>query len=113
MGAQLRIQTRASISNTQLCSNGRSEKLGILNYNEMKCRTADGNKGVKESCIETNEREKILSDYEIRILESIKDEQVRKRESKNNKENQKHQERKRIEKSPQRTSLCAFWSKYT
>ena len=59
-------------------------------------RTADGNKGAKESSVGTNERKKILSDGEVRIPESNKDAQIRKRESKSNKQNQKNQERKRI-----------------
>ena len=41
-------------------------------------------------------KEGILLEGEIRIPERNKDEQLRKRESKNNKENQKHQERKRM-----------------
>ena len=63
---------------------------------EISCRAADGNKGAKDSSVGADARKKILSDGEIRIPERNKDKQIRKRESKNSKENQKHQERKLI-----------------
>ena len=63
---------------------------------ERGCSIANGNKGDNKSTVETKVRERSLSDGEIRIPGSNRNEQVKKRESNNNKGSQKHQERRRI-----------------
>ena len=63
---------------------------------EKRCRIVNGNKGVKETFEEPNERKRNLSAVDTRIPESNMDEQGKKNKAENKKEKQRQQERKRI-----------------